>query len=108
MMNTPPFRRFALIAAVTLALPLARFEGRAQTAGASKTKAHVVALASDRLGGGLTRSPREAAGGRLSRSRARADRREADTRTHRLPAPVRIHCGNARRRIPDYRGTRLQ
>jgi len=58
MMNTLS-RRFASLVALTLALPLARFEGQAQTATGSKTKAHVVALASDRLEGRLTGSPGE-------------------------------------------------
>src|SRR5579864_7045167 len=58
MMNTSS-RRFALLVALTLALPLARFEGQAQTAAASKTKEHVVALASDRLEGRLTGSAGE-------------------------------------------------
>src|ERR1700737_511750 len=59
MMNTPHSRRFALLVALTLALPLARFDGHAQTTAASKTKAHVVALASERLEGRLTGSPGE-------------------------------------------------
>src|SRR6266851_9592903 len=55
MINTAS-RRFALPVALTLALPLARVEGQAQTTTASKTKAHVVELASDRLEGRLTGS----------------------------------------------------
>src|SRR5258708_3366613 len=58
MTNTPS-RRFALLLALTLALPLGHVDGQAQTTTKSKTKAHVVALASDRLEGRLTGSPGE-------------------------------------------------
>jgi hypothetical protein len=58
MMNTSS-RRFAWLVALTLALPLARLDSRAQTTAASSTKEHVTTLASDRLEGRLTGSPGE-------------------------------------------------
>src|SRR5438132_11973441 len=58
MMNTPS-RRFALLVALALALPLVRVESQSRTTAASNTRAHVVALASERLEGRLTGSPGE-------------------------------------------------
>src|SRR5258707_14960542 len=51
----PFFRRVALITALSAAL-VARPTGQAPSATASRTRAHVVALASDRLEGRLTGS----------------------------------------------------
>ena len=73
----------------------------------SRTKEHVVTLASDAARRAAHRLRRRAAGGRLSRHRAQGIGAKPIPGRTGLPAPVRVHGRDAGRRIPRHRGVRL-